>query len=58
MTKMGFAQEWVDTVIRMVSSVKFSVLFNGSKLDGFIPSRRIRQGDPIFYLQQRAFCAS
>ena len=47
MTKMGFAQAWVDTVMRMVSWVKFSVLFNGSKFHVFTPSRGIRQRDPI-----------
>ena len=31
----------------MVSSVSFSVLFNGEKLDPFKPTRGIRQGDPI-----------
>lgn len=31
----------------MVSSVSFSVLFNGEKLDNFTPSRGIRHGDPI-----------
>ena len=31
----------------MVSSVSFSVLFNGEKLEEFKPSHGIRQGDPI-----------
>ena len=47
MLKMGFAPSWVALIMRMVSSVKFSVLFNGSKLEEFLPSRGIRQGDPI-----------
>ena len=31
----------------MVSSVSFSVCFNGEKLDSFKPTQGIRQGDPI-----------
>lgn len=31
----------------MVTFVKFSVLFNGKKLEEFRPTRKIRQGDPI-----------
>ena len=42
MEKMGFAQSWVQTVMGMVQSVSFSVLFNGEKLEEFIPSRGIR----------------
>ena len=34
-------------VMRLISSVSFSVLFNGECLDKFKPSRGIRQGDPI-----------
>ena len=47
MEKLGFAPSWIDTVMAMVSSVSFSVLFNGERLEHFYPSRGIRQGDPI-----------
>jgi hypothetical protein len=33
--------------MRLVSSVSFSILFNGECLEKFNPSRGIRQGDPI-----------
>jgi hypothetical protein len=47
MIKLGFAQQWISVVMGMVRSVSFLVLFNGSKLEGFKPTRGIRQGDPI-----------
>ena len=33
--------------MNMVSSISFSILFNGLKLEEFKPSRGIQQGDPI-----------
>lgn len=47
MLKLGFTDNWVDIVMSLVTSVKFSVMFNGKKLEQFTPSRGIRQGDPI-----------
>jgi hypothetical protein len=47
MMKLGFAPQWISVIMGMVSSVSFSVLFNGNKLEGFKPTRGIRQGDPI-----------
>ena len=40
--KLGFSVKWVSLIMSMVSSVSFSVLFNGRKLDEFKPSRGIR----------------
>jgi hypothetical protein len=34
-------------VMRLVSTVSFRVLFNGGKLEEFIPLRGVRQGDLI-----------
>ncbi|XP_040245695.1 uncharacterized protein [Aegilops tauschii subsp. strangulata] len=39
MEKLGFAQSWIQVVMNMVQSVKFSVLFNGEKLEQFVPTR-------------------
>lgn len=47
MLKLGFAPTWVSLIMNLVSSVKFSVLFNGNRLEEFQPSRGIWQGDPI-----------
>ena len=47
MEKLGFATPWVIVVMNMVSSVSFSVMFNGVKSEQFKPTRGIRQGDPI-----------
>jgi hypothetical protein len=47
MLRMGFHDRWVQLIMKIVSSVSFSVLFNGTPLEDFCPSRGI-QGDPIF----------
>lgn len=38
MIKLGFAPSWVALIMRMVSSVNFSVLFNAGKVEEFTPS--------------------
>jgi hypothetical protein len=47
MLQLGFHRLWVESVMRLVSTLSFSVLLNGDQLDSFVPSRSIRQGDPI-----------
>jgi hypothetical protein len=47
MLKLGFNSSWVTLVMRLVSIVSFSVLFNGVPQEEFSPTRGIRQGDPI-----------
>ena len=37
----------VSLVMSCVSSVSTSILFNGGNVDPVIPSRGIRQGDPL-----------
>jgi hypothetical protein len=41
MLKLGFQQSWIEMVMRMVTSVSFSVLFNGAPLESFKPTRGI-----------------
>jgi len=47
MIRLGFHRIWVEMVMRLVTTVSFSVLFNRERLEQFNPSRGIRQGDPI-----------
>jgi len=47
MIRLGFHRLWVEMVMRLVTTVSFSLLFNGDRLDTFVPSREICQGDPI-----------
>lgn len=39
----------IDVIMSCVSSVSTSILFNGEALDPIIPSRGIRQGDPLLH---------
>jgi len=43
MLKLGFIRPWVDKVMKCVTSVSFSVLFDGEHLQEFKPSRGMRQ---------------
>jgi hypothetical protein len=47
MERLGFSKKWIDVITKCITSVSFSVLFNGERLEEFKPSRGIRQGDPI-----------
>ncbi|GMI90408.1 hypothetical protein HRI_002710100 [Hibiscus trionum] len=45
--KMGFALEWVSTIMDCVSSVSYFVVVNGEVGECFTPTRGLRQGDPL-----------
>ncbi|KAA3488159.1 reverse transcriptase [Gossypium australe] len=44
---MGFASNWVDIIMRCISSVSYFVVLNGKLRERFVPSRGLRQGDPL-----------
>lgn len=44
----GFPNRFTNLIIHCVKSTSFSILINGTPKGPIMPSRRIRQGDPIF----------
>ena len=47
MNKMGFSDDWIKTIMRCVTNVQYAVKINGELSQPFIPTRGLRQGDPI-----------
>ena len=47
MVKMGFCVEWISKVMACISSVSFTFKVNGMVEGSLVPSRGLRQGDPI-----------
>jgi hypothetical protein len=45
LVKLGFQSKWVQWIMTCVSSVRYTVRFNGVSLAPFAPSRGLRQGD-------------
>jgi len=45
--KLGFHSTWVQWVMACVTTVRYSINFNGVLLDSFQPTRDLRQGDPL-----------
>jgi hypothetical protein len=47
MEKLAFHNTWVQWVMTSVTTVRYSVRFNGTVLSPFRPTRGLRQGDPL-----------
>lgn len=45
--KLGFCSRWVKWIMTCVTSVRYSISFNGNQLEPFSPSHGLRQGDPL-----------
>ena len=43
----NFPLNLITIIMECISSTSTTILFNGGKLEPFLPSRGIRQGDPI-----------
>jgi hypothetical protein len=47
MHKMGFSHRWIQWIMACVTTVSYSIKFNGTLLEAFSPFRGLRQGDPL-----------
>ncbi|KAL9682468.1 hypothetical protein QQ045_014267 [Rhodiola kirilowii] len=47
MRRLGFGETWIRWVLKCVTTVTYRVKFNDCLTDVIVPSRGLRQGDPI-----------
>lgn len=44
---MGFNDRWIDLILACISMVTYSILINGEPNGNIVPTRGIRQADPL-----------
>ncbi|GLT27733.1 hypothetical protein SLA2020_027100 [Shorea laevis] len=47
MQALGFAEGWIKMIMACVTTVQYGILLNGCESGRVIPSRGLRQGDPL-----------
>ncbi|XP_019177748.1 PREDICTED: uncharacterized protein LOC109172953 [Ipomoea nil] len=47
MLALGFDERWVDLIMLCVTSVSYSIQVGGTRSDQIMPTRGLRQGDPL-----------
>lgn len=47
-SRYNFLENLIELMMSCISLVSTSILFNGGSLEPFLPTRGIRQGDPLF----------
>lgn len=47
MRKLGFDNRWIQLIMKCINSLSYSILINGEPNDRIIPTRSLRQGDPL-----------
>ena len=45
--KTGFVERWINLIMQCITSITYAIRINGSPRGRIIPSKGIRQGDPL-----------